>query len=175
MKQINSCFLSFVLLSSLFSIFSITTEQTYAAPLFQLPFPCGQTWKGETRQNHEPRLSIDFTRKNGYGDTVVASASGKVKKIGNLGNKSYGKYVYIDHGNGWETRYAHLSNIRVKKGQKVHAGQPIGNVGSSGNSTSPHLHFEEKYKGDVKPVYFDGKKAYYYGKRNYKSANKCSS
>jgi hypothetical protein len=84
-----------------------------------MPFPCGQKWEGQTRKKHNPRLSIDFSRKNGYRDTVVASASGKVKKIGNLGNRSYGKYVYIDHGNGWETRYAHLSNISVKKGQRL--------------------------------------------------------
>nr|WP_255724596.1 M23 family metallopeptidase [Shimazuella soli] len=140
-----------------------------------MPFPCGQTWKGETRKDHNPKLSIDLSRKNGYGDTVVASASGKVKKIGNLGNRSYGKYVYIDHGNGWETRYAHLSNISVKKGQTIEAGQKIGNVGTSGNSSAPHLHFEEKHNGVIKPVYFNSKKVYYFGKRNYKSANKCSS
>jgi hypothetical protein len=157
-----------------FTIFTSTPKETYAAPTFQMPFPCNQTWYGETRKNHNPKLSIDFTRKNGNGDPIVASASGKVKKIGDLGNKSFGKFVYIDHGNGWETRHAHLSKITVKKGQSIKLGQQIGNVGNSGNSTAPHLHYEQKHKGKVKPVSFGSSKVYYYGKKKYKSKNKCT-
>jgi hypothetical protein len=152
----------------------VNPNQSLAAPTFQMPFSCGQTWTGQTRTHHNPKKSIDFSRKNAYGDPVVASASGKIKKIGNLGNKSYGKYVYIDHGNGWETRYAHLSSITVKKGQRVEVGDQIGNVGSTGNSTGPHLHYEQKHNGVVQPIYFGSTKVFYYGTKQYKSKNKCA-
>ncbi|WP_051271381.1 M23 family metallopeptidase [Shimazuella kribbensis] len=174
MKKWNYSFLSFLLFLSCFTIFPSTPKTTYAAPTFQMPFPCDQTWNGETRKKHNPKLAIDFTRKNGHGDPVVASASGKIKKIGDLGNKSFGKFVYIDHGNGWETRHAHLSKITVKKGQLIEIGQQIGNVGNSGNSTASHLHYEQKHNGEVQPIYFGSSKAYYYGKKEYKSNNNCT-
>jgi hypothetical protein len=174
LSKTSSIILSLALLLSSFSIFLANPDVSLAAPHFQIPFPCGQTWVGETRTNHNPKLSIDFRRTNASGDTIVASSSGKIRKIGNLGNKSYGKYVYIDHGNGWETRYAHLSKITVKKGQIVNAGQKIGNVGSTGKSTGPHLHFEQKHNGVVKPIYFGSIKASYYRAKIYKSLNGCS-
>lgn len=55
---------------------------------------------------------------------------------------SYGKHVRIKHPDGTETLYAHLAGMRVKPGQTVRAGQQIGRVGSTGNSSGPHLHFE---------------------------------
>jgi murein DD-endopeptidase MepM/ murein hydrolase activator NlpD len=57
-------------------------------------------------------------------------------------NVGYGNCILIDHGNGLKTRYAHLSKIYVRVGQRVGTGDKIGAVGSSGNSTGPHLHFE---------------------------------
>ena len=62
----------------------------------------------------------------------------------------YGRMVVISHGDNYKTRYAHLSKIRVKVGQRVASGQVIGNCGSSGRSTGPHLHFEVIRKG--KPI-----------------------
>ena len=76
------------------------------------------------------------------GDPVVTTQSGTVIEVGDSGNKGYGKYVKIEHENGYKTLYAHLSSQDVKKGDKVSQGQLIGKVGSTGDSTGPHLHYE---------------------------------
>ncbi|MEO1091573.1 MAG: M23 family metallopeptidase [Pseudomonadota bacterium] len=81
------------------------------------------------------------------GTPVYASASGRVARAGRRGG--YGNYVRIDHGNGYETAYAHLHRIGrgVKSGKQVKQGALIGYVGSTGRSTGPHLHFEVIHKG----------------------------
>ena len=61
----------------------------------------------------------------------------------------YGNSITIDHGFGYVTRYAHLSKIKVRRGQKVIRGEVIGEVGSTGKSTGPHLHYEVHVKGKV--------------------------
>ena len=75
------------------------------------------------------------------GEPVLASADGTVKDVVHS-SKGLGNVVLIDHGNGYQTRYAHLENTRVAKGKKVTRGQQIGQVGMSGNSFAPHLHYE---------------------------------
>lgn len=70
-----------------------------------------------------------------------AAADGVVKEVTHS-SKGLGNVVSIDHGNGYLTRYAHLENTQVSKGQKVTRGQKIGQVGMSGNSFAPHLHYE---------------------------------
>ncbi|HCN29747.1 MAG TPA: hypothetical protein DIT64_13580, partial [Verrucomicrobiales bacterium] len=111
---------------------------------FQLPFPCGQVWMGETRTGHSPQLAVDFNRTNDIGDTVVASAGGTVTRVGNEGNDSYGRWIEIDHGGGYRTRYAHLSKQSVSVGQNVAQGQKIGELGNTGGSSGPHLHYEQR-------------------------------
>lgn len=74
------------------------------------------------------------------GTPVYAADGGTVKRAGYFG--SYGNCVDIDHGNGVVTRYAHNSSLIVSAGDKVYQGQEISRVGSTGNSTGPHLHFE---------------------------------
>ncbi|MBO5937722.1 MAG: M23 family metallopeptidase, partial [Clostridia bacterium] len=82
------------------------------------------------------------------GIPVVASASGTVV-VANSGWRGYGHTVVIDHGNGIRTRYAHMypGSITVRVGQRVYQGQQIGRIGSTGNSTGPHLHFEMLING----------------------------
>lgn len=76
---------------------------------------------------------------------VFASDGGTVIRASYY--SGYGYCIDIQHGDGWMTRYAHLSYIGVHNGQKVYQGQYIGNVGSTGNSTGPHLHFETRKNG----------------------------
>ncbi len=85
--------------------------------------------------------------------SVFAPAPGRVIFAGWKG--AFGKLIEIDHGNGIITRYAHLSRILVRKGQKVAFRQKIGKVGSTGRSTGPHVHYEIEYEGKVRnPVNF---------------------
>lgn len=79
------------------------------------------------------------------GTPIYAPADGIVKYAGV--NGSYGKFIVIDHLKGFLTRYGHLSKINVEIGQKVRRGEKIGEVGSTGLSTGPHLHYEVVYKG----------------------------
>ena len=100
----------------------------------------------------------DFAPLSDFWNTeVYATANGTVKKSINLPN-TYGQYIEIDHGNGIVTAYAHLRLRNVRKGQKVVRGQKIGIMGSTGMSTSVHLHYEVKKNGKaVNPYsyYFD--------------------
>ncbi len=142
-----------------------------AAPRFQLPFPCGQVWSGQTRTGHSPAPSLDFNRPNDEGDAVVAAASGRVSRVENLGNTSYGRWIEINHGNGYTTRYAHLSSQTVRVGQQVVRGEKIGTLGNTGGSTGPHLHYEQRHNGYAQNARFDGVGALYWGTRNYTSQN----
>lgn len=77
------------------------------------------------------------------GTDIIASAPGTVTVARATGwNYGYGQYIVISHPNGTQTVYAHLSNINVSVGQEVARGQKIGDMGSTGNSTGPHVHFE---------------------------------
>lgn len=91
---------------------------------------------------------LDITGSGANGKPVIASASGTVEKV-SRSNSGYGHCVLIDHGNGIKTRYAHCQagSICVKVGQSVVQGQMIAKIGSTGNSTGPHLHFEIIYNG----------------------------
>lgn len=81
----------------------------------------------------------------GYGAEILAAASGTVITAGWV--SGYGNYTVIDHGGGMMTAYGHQSSIAVSVGQTVTQGQVIGYVGSTGNSTGPHLHFEVYING----------------------------
>ena len=76
------------------------------------------------------------------GTPVYATGNGKIIKAESRSRSGYGKNIVIDHGYGYKTQYAHLSKLAVNLGQKVKRGELIGYVGSTGKSTSPHLHYE---------------------------------
>lgn len=78
---------------------------------------------------------------------IIAADSGTVIVAGWPDNAGYGNRVIIDHGNGYQTLYGHMSRIVVGVGQSVSKGQVIGNVGSTGRSTGPHVHFEIRRGG----------------------------
>ncbi len=105
----------------------------------------------KTRRMHN---GMDFTSPKGT--PIFASGNGTIKKAHR--SSSFGKVVYVDHGYGYETIYAHMSKITTKKGQKVKRGDIIGYVGNTGRSMAPHLHYEVHKNGRaVNPIY------YYYG------------
>ncbi|EMD82914.1 M23 family metallopeptidase [Pacificimonas flava] len=87
------------------------------------------------------------------GETVVATGAGEIIRAGWTGG--YGKMVEIDHGKGLTTRYAHMSKINVKTGDRVGPGETIGAMGSTGRSTGSHLHYEVRLDGRaVNPMPF---------------------
>lgn len=89
---------------------------------------------------------IDIAGSNIYGKNVIASNSGRVVRV-RYYTTGYGYHIMIDHGDNNWTVYAHLSGIIVKEGDWVGQGQTIGYIGSTGNSTGPHLHFEIRLGG----------------------------
>ncbi len=102
---------------------------------------------------------IDIAGGGIMGSPVLAAEAGTVVGVftgcpHNWGKEkccacgSYGNYVWLDHGNGKETIYGHLTSAGVQPGDTVKKGQVIGLVGSTGNSTGPHLHFECRMNGD---------------------------
>lgn len=92
-----------------------------------------------------PHEGIDVAAP--MGTAIVAPAAGVVRRVAN--ERGYGLVLEIDHGNGIVTRFAHQSRVVVKEGDRVTRGQHVGNVGNSGLSTGPHLHYEIHVNGRV--------------------------
>lgn len=92
---------------------------------------------------------VDLTAPSGT--PVYASGDGIIKRVEeNRSRRGYGNLIIIDHQiNGITTRYAHLSDMKVKEGEKVARGQKIGTVGNTGLSTAPHLHYEIRINGSA--------------------------
>jgi murein DD-endopeptidase MepM/ murein hydrolase activator NlpD len=84
---------------------------------------------------------------NNHGTPVMATADGRVSRVGRVGN--LGLVVTIDHGYGFVTRYGHLSKSQVKVGQRVSRGDVVALMGSTGYSTGPHLHYEVWRNGKI--------------------------
>ncbi len=100
-----------------------------------------------TRKMH---WGIDFTAD--VGTEIYATGAGVVESV-KTNSWGYGKEIVIDHGYGLKTRYAHLSEFKVRRGQKVQRGDLIGLMGNTGKSTGPHLHYEVEKDGQkVNPI-----------------------
>jgi murein DD-endopeptidase MepM/ murein hydrolase activator NlpD len=94
-----------------------------------------------------PAMHTGLDFRGDPGDPVRATADGTVSMAD--WNGGYGRMIEIDHGHGLATRYAHLSAIDVRLGQRVRAGQFIGKIGTTGRSTGPHLHYETRINGSA--------------------------
>lgn len=134
----------------------VSSATAAAHPTLQLPFPAGKSWiylggphntngcpdGGFTCVNPRPWNSLDFTTASRHG-TVTAAADGVVQSTNQCPANS--NFVIINHGNGWHTTYYHLINIRVKPGEHVHTGQPLGSIsathGCGGHADTAHVHF----------------------------------
>src|SRR5947209_165913 len=92
-----------------------------------------------------PAMHTGLDIRADTGEAARATAAGTVTMAG--WNGGYGKMVEVDHGNGFATRYAHLSAIDVEVGQTIRIGQIVGRVGTTGRSTGPHLHYETRIDG----------------------------
>ena len=120
-----------------------------AAPVPEKVWPLAGAmtgWFGEPRGGHlHPGMDLD----GDTGDPVVAAAAGKVVHAGPApaGWSGYGLLVVVDHGDGVQTAYAHLSSVAVPAGRAVAPGERIGAVGSTGSSSGSHLHFEVRLGG----------------------------
>ncbi|HLO65366.1 MAG TPA: LysM peptidoglycan-binding domain-containing M23 family metallopeptidase [Holophaga sp.] len=104
----------------------------------------GAPRKAKRRVRYRGRhLGVDMTAP--MGTTVLAAEGGVVTSVGR--HRQYGNYIIIDHGNGVTTLYAHHRANHVREGDVVVRGEPIAEVGRTGNATGPHLHFELKIDG----------------------------
>ncbi|MBQ5327717.1 MAG: peptidoglycan DD-metalloendopeptidase family protein [Oscillospiraceae bacterium] len=97
--------------------------------------------------NYKGHNGMDIASEGGTGTEILAAAEGQVVKV-KWDKTGYGYHVIINHGGGIQTLYAHLHDIHVELGQEVKAGETIGTMGSTGNSTGIHLHFELRINGE---------------------------
>jgi len=111
---------------------------------FVKPTPTGYVGAGGYTYNPPVHNGLDYS--GSAGDSIYAVDSGVVVYSG-WSDYGYGNLVVIDHGNGWVSAYAHLNDVYVYCGQSVFQGATIGPMGSTGNSTGPHLHFELSING----------------------------
>jgi murein DD-endopeptidase MepM/ murein hydrolase activator NlpD len=98
-----------------------------------------------TGSGNENHTGIDIRMPTGT--SVNSAALGVVSAIGNDGGQGYGKWVDVRHGNGFTTRYGHLSRIWYNPGKVLPTGTELGLSGNTGRSTGPHLHFEIRQNG----------------------------
>ena len=133
----------------------IVERGTKIPPTYLKPISGGRLSSGFGRRKAPTRRASTYHRGIDWatpvGTAVMASSAGTVSKAG--WGSGYGYVVYIDHGDGRQTRYGHLSKVLVKQGQTVSQGQKIALSGNTGVSTGPHIHFEILINGaQVNPL-----------------------
>ncbi len=135
------------------SLSSSSSGKKYVGGEFTWPTPSCHYITSQFSPRRKNPVSGIWKRHTGtdigasYGAAIVAANAGTVTLAG--WNSGYGNCVIIDHGGGKATLYGHMSSYSVSKGQTVSKGQRIGSVGSTGNSTGPHLHFEILINGNA--------------------------
>ena len=120
------------------------TLQSRMGELFMIPISAKFRWTSPYGWRADPFTGVRSFHTGTdmacpEGTPILAAMSGRISEVGN--NRTYGNYIIINHGNGYQTVYAHMSKTISKKGQWVTQGSKIGLVGSTGYSTGPHLHF----------------------------------
>ena len=125
-----------------------TYDKDFLRPLdkkYKINSPFGPRTHPITGKPKTPHKGVDMAAPRGV--SIKATKAGKVIKACYL--SGYGNAVYLDHGNGITSRYAHMSSITVKNGQTVKQGDEVGKVGTTGASTGNHLHFEIRINGEA--------------------------
>jgi len=156
MRKLRVAISALTLLGASFAVALLPATAASAAPTFKAPFPCGQRW---TYSHHsaEVRLALDFVRNDGgttNGAPVLASAAGTATRHSQPSGA--GNYIVIDHGAGWRTYYFHLSSYSVASGTYVAQGRQVGTTGSTGNSSGPHIHYEQLLNGVGQTIRING-------------------
>ncbi len=143
--------------------FSPEERALFLGLLFRFPLPMGVLTSGfgmrESPITHSMAYHSGIDLAAPTGTDVYAAREGKVTDTGT--NAVLGQYIVITHDGSWSTVYGHLSARRVRLNEAVESGMIIGNVGSTGESTGPHLHFEVRSRGeprDPEPLIPQGKK-----------------
>ena len=124
---------------------SPTSAPTLVSPLSQATVVTSKFGGRVDPLEGDKRVHAGVDLRAATGTPALAAKGGVVTRAGPAGN--YGNLVVVDHGNGLQTRYGHLSRIDVKPGDTVSAGQEVGEVGATGRTTGPHLHFEVRQNG----------------------------
>lgn len=127
----------------------------YEGPVGNGTFVWPTTQKTLSGYNYNPSIHPALDIGGSEGNAIYATDAGVVVYAG-WSNTGYGYLIVIDHGNGWQSAYAHLSGVGVYCGQGVYQGHVIGGLGNTGNSTGAHLHFELRSEiyGKVNPWNF---------------------
>lgn len=119
--------------------------EAFIGSLIEFKWPCEEVVVTADMESYQGHTGIDIGHEPG--SEIYAAADGTVIEAV-FKHTGYGRYIVIDHGNGYQTCYAHCSELLVEVGQKVSAGDIIALTGSSGNSTGSHLHFEIRINGE---------------------------
>jgi murein DD-endopeptidase MepM/ murein hydrolase activator NlpD len=133
---------------------NLLTTELYPGQQLKLPYQLAKidnqsklVWPCEHRPATSTRkfggVHEGFDIDGDTGDCIFAVADGVVEFSGERGN--YGKVIYLNHDDNWQTRYGHNSKNLVSAGEHVKAGQCIAKIGATGNAKGPHLHFEIRH------------------------------